>query len=61
MRLLAPSGERVSLAQLTKIGYHRRGRRDLSRGRINATSPSNTACVAAISAVPVEEAITEGA
>ena len=34
MRLLSPSGERVSLAQLTKVVDRRRRRRDLSRRRV---------------------------
>jgi len=33
IRLLAPSGERVSLAQLTKVSTDGRRRRDLSRRR----------------------------
>ena len=51
-RLLAPTGERVSLAQLTDVQDRRRRLGDLSRRQASATSPSSTACATAISVAP---------
>ena len=51
IRLLSPSGERVSLAQLCKIEMRGRRFAALSRRRIPVMSPSNTACAAVTWAV----------
>ena len=52
IRLLSPSGERVSLAQLCNIEDARRRFGNLSRGQLSATSRSSTACAAATWAAP---------
>ena len=57
IRLLSPSGERVSLAQLCNSRDSRRRFGDLSRGKSSATSPSSTACAGATWAARCEEAI----
>ena len=48
IRLLSPSGERVSLAQLCNVADRGRRLGNLSRRQLSATSPSSTACAAAI-------------
>ena len=52
IRLLAPSGERVSLAQLCNVNVSGRRFGDLPRSELSAMSPSSTACGGAIWAAP---------
>ena len=53
IRLLAPSGERVSLAQLCKVEVPD-GASEIYREEISATSRSNTACAAATLEAPLK-------
>ena len=51
IRLLSPSGERVSLAQLARSKSATAPRKSIAK-KISATSPSNTACAGATWAAP---------